>query len=213
MLAYAFLAKGAIEPLSGFAWPAPKAGEEGTWVSADAAPSEALRGYPAPDLPYWLDEELWRVELAGALTERDHLLIAERARLHVRIDAWTDALAWRFVAACARRVARRTAAALREAGRTDAAERLDDARDLAELELAGSSAADQTSPAGTLAGYVADVCFYARDAGAGARAAGVAAKMSAYALADEDEDARAHDERLVEERAWQSTWLVDRLRL
>jgi hypothetical protein len=213
VFAFVFLAKGAVEPLSGFDWPTPRVGEPGVWVSRDTASSEALRGYPAGDLPYWLDEELWNVELAGTLTERDHLLLAERARLLGIIDAWRDAAAWELVAACAQRVAYRAAAALRADGQGEAAVRLDGATDLADLELAGSSAAHHAGPAGTLAGHVADICAYARDAGVAAHGAGIAAKMSAYALAGEVDEPRQHDERLAEERAWQAAWLVDRLGL
>jgi hypothetical protein len=212
VFAYAFLAKGAVDPLSGFVWPTQRDGEPGAWVSGDTAPREALRGYPAGDLPYWLDEELWNIELAGALTERRHLLLCERARLLGRIDAWTDAVAWDLVAASAQRIARPAAVALREHGQTEAAARLEDATDLGDLEQAATSAADHPSPAATLAAYVADVCFYARDAGVAAQGAGVAAKMSAYALANDVDDA-SRSERLAAERAWQAAWLVDRLGL
>ncbi len=205
MLAYAFLGRGAVEPLSGFVWP-----EHGGWVEADAAPTDALRGYQAADLPYWLDDELWTIELSGTLAERDHVLLAERARLVRRIDAWGDDLAWEFVTACARRVAARAAAALREDGHSEAAAPLDEAADLGELEQAALAAADDTRPAGKLAGYTADVCYYARDAALAARGACVAAKMTAYALAA---DARDPGTRLAAERAWQAAWLVERLAL
>jgi hypothetical protein len=207
--AYVFLAGGASEPFSGFVWPTPADGEPGAWVDASAAPKEALRAYPARYLPYWLDDELWRTELTGRLTRRDHLLLPERARLVRRIDAWADPIASEFVIECARRVAQEAVRALRAEGRTDAATRLDEASDVQNLEVAAVHAAD-LSTAGTLAGYVADVCFYARDAGVPARAAGVAAKMSAYALAGDRKDA---GERLARERAWQAVWLVDRLGL
>ena len=125
MLAYAFLSTGTVEPLSGFVWPRPNDGDQGPWVDADTAPSEALRGCLARDLPYWPDDELWNIELAGTLAEREHVLVAERARLLGRIDSWSDPLAWEFVGACARRAARRAAAALHEDGRADAAARLE----------------------------------------------------------------------------------------
>jgi hypothetical protein len=205
VLAYTFLADGAVEPLSGFAWPTPAAGKPGAWIGADTTPRETLRGSLPGDLPYWLDDELWNIELEGALPKRPHLLLAERARLLGRVDAWTGALAWEFVGACARRVAHRAAAALGEAGQAHAAASLEGASDLEEIELAASAAADQPGPAGTLAGYTADVCFYARDAGVPARAANVAAKMSAYALAGDIADEN--------ERAWQAAWLADRLGL
>jgi hypothetical protein len=203
VLAYAFLAEGAVEPLSGFVWPTAREDEQSDWVAADAASHEALRGYRPGDLPYWLDDELWSIELDGRLEERPHVLIAERARLRNRIDTWSDVLAREFAGACAQRVAERAAAALRAAGRAEAAASLEEAEDLEGLEGAASAAADDG--AGTLAGYTADVCFYARDAGVPARGACVAAKMSAYALAGDVDD--------VNERAWQAAWLAERLGL
>jgi hypothetical protein len=212
LLAYAFLAAGAVEPLSGFVWPTPRDDELGEWVDADTAPFEALRGYSAEDLPYWLDDELWNVELAGTLAKRDHILLSERARLVGRVDLWAEPLAWEFVTACAQRVAQEAAAALRDAGCAAATEELELAADLVALERAAVAAADNPPPAGTLAGYAADVCFYARDAGIGTRAAGVVAKMSALALAGDLDDPRG-SERVKNERAWQAAWLADRLAL
>jgi hypothetical protein len=212
LLAYAFLAAGAVEPLSGFVWPTPRDDQLGEWVDADAAPFEALRGYAAEDLPYWLDDELWNVELAGTPAKRDHVLLSQRARLVGRVDSWAEPLAWEFVIACAQRVAREAAAALGDAGYAAASEELELAGDLVALERAAVAAADNPPPAGTLAGYAADICFYARDAGTGTRAAGVVAKMSALALAG-DLDDRHGAERVENERAWQAAWLADRLAL
>jgi hypothetical protein len=209
--AYAFLAQGAVAPLTGFAWSTPTDPKPGAWVDADTAPSEALRGCIADHLPYWLDDELWNIELAGALSQRDHLLVAERARLLGRIEAWVEPLAWEFVTACARRVAGRAATALREDGQYDAAGSLEQAQSLEELDLAASAAADAERPASSLAGYTADVCFYARDAGVAARGACVGAKMATYALAGDPADVPAHGERLEAERAWQAAWLTERL--
>jgi hypothetical protein len=208
LIAYTFLSTGAVEPMSGFAWP-----EQGAWVEAKTAPSEALRGYPAGDLPYWFDDELWNVELAGAMTERAHVLLAERARLLGRIDSWSEPLAWEFVTACAQRVVNEAAAALRDDRRAGDAEQLEAAGDLADLERSASVAAAHAGRAGTLAGYLADVCFYARTAAVGAHAAGVAAKMSSHALASDAAGERRRDEVLTAERTWQANWLVDQLGL
>jgi hypothetical protein len=60
--AYAFLAQGAVAPLTGFAWPTPTDPKPGAWVDADTAPREALRGCIADHHPYWLDDELWNIE-------------------------------------------------------------------------------------------------------------------------------------------------------
>ena len=149
----------------------------------------------------------------GCAPERDHLVRAERARLLGRIDTWADTVAWELVTACAHRVVREAAAALRRDGHGDAAAGLVRATDLAELQRGAASAAGHPRPAGRLAGHVADICLYARDAGVAAHAAGIAAKMSAYALAGEARDAAGYDEWLAQERAWQAAWLVDRLGL
>jgi hypothetical protein len=210
--AYAFLAEGAVAPLSGFRWPSPKNREPGPWVDKDTAPAEALRGCRADDLRYWLDDELWNIELGGTLSTRDHLLLAERARLVDRIESWNDPLAWEFMWACARRVAQRAAAALRDDGRPDVAASLEAATDLEALERAASAAVGHSPAAGSLAGYAADACSYALDAGVAARGACVGAKMTAFALAG-DESAPGHKERLANERARQAAWLTDRLGL
>lgn len=198
--------------LTGFIWPRQNGGY-GAWVDTNTAPDEALRGCRVRDFPYWLDDELWNVELGGAIEEREHLLLAERARLLDRIDAWDDAAAWAFVSACAERVAERAAAALRDDGRSDAAASIAGARDLEELERAATAVTDHSPASAQLTGYVADICFYARDAGNAARAAGVAAKMAAYALAGEVVGDLMQAERLAQERAWQAAWLADRLEL
>jgi hypothetical protein len=141
------------------------------------------------------------------------LVLSERARLLGRIVEWTDPLAWEFVSACARRVAGRAATALRAEGRRVEAAALEKASDLDELERAATNAADHPGPSARLAGYVADVCFYARDAGIAARAGCVAAKMSAHALASDVDDERGYADRLANERAWQAAWLADRIGL
>ena len=90
MIAYKFLAPGAIGPFSGFAW------EAGTWVEADGEPTACRSGIHAcrPDqLPYWLGEELWEIELDGAVVEAEHKLVAARGRLRERIHAWPSVAA------------------------------------------------------------------------------------------------------------------------
>ena len=55
-------------------------------------------------LPYWLNWELWRVELGGKVVEGDTKLVAERGRLVDRIDAWAGDLRAAFGRACSDRV-------------------------------------------------------------------------------------------------------------
>jgi hypothetical protein len=72
--------------LSGFTWPL------SGWVEVPPPLEPSRRGVHAcrvEDLPHWLDEELWRVELAGAALSADRMVVAERGRLLDRVDAWS----------------------------------------------------------------------------------------------------------------------------
>lgn len=102
---YGFLGEGAVAFLSGFRWPRPADGEPGRWVRAGAdAPREAVRGVALEQLPWWLDDELWQLELEGSLVSVGRAVAADRARLVRRVDAWTPEAANDLVAACEQRV-------------------------------------------------------------------------------------------------------------
>jgi hypothetical protein len=58
----------------------------------------------AEDLPYWIDEELWRVELAEPVRAVPHQLRADRGRLVERIDRWDGPARDDFAMACVLRV-------------------------------------------------------------------------------------------------------------
>jgi hypothetical protein len=118
--AYKFLRPGAIAPFTGFRW------EPGEWVEVDAAaPCRAgVHACRVDQLPYWLGAELWEVELAGDVLQRERKLVAPRGRLVRRIDAWNDDAADAFRESCVKR-ARKAApsyagdvAAIAESGRT-----------------------------------------------------------------------------------------------
>jgi hypothetical protein len=99
VIAYKFLAPGSVGPFTGYRW------EPDHWVEVDAL-DPCRRGVHAcrvRDLPIWLDDELWEIELDGDIVEQDRKLVASRGRLTRRIDAWTPSLAQRFGASCARR--------------------------------------------------------------------------------------------------------------
>jgi hypothetical protein len=102
---YGFLGEGAVAFLSGFRWPQPTDGQPGAWVRAGTdAPPEVVRGVPVEQLPWWLDDELWELELGGSLVTAGRALAGDRARLVRRVDAWTGETARELVAACERRV-------------------------------------------------------------------------------------------------------------
>lgn len=102
---YGFLGEGAVAFLSGFRWPQPRDGQPGAWVRAGTdAPRDVVRGVPVDQLPWWLDDELWEVELDGSLVSAGRALAGDRARLVRRVDAWTGETAQELVAVCERRV-------------------------------------------------------------------------------------------------------------
>jgi hypothetical protein len=102
---YAFLSQNAVAFLSGFSWPQPANGNPGAWVHAGTdAPRAVVRAVPVEQLPWWLDDELWEVEIGGALAEDGRAIAAERARLVRRIEAWTAEVANDLISACEQRV-------------------------------------------------------------------------------------------------------------
>lgn len=103
MLAYKFLRAGAVGPFSGFPWPRPGPEGPGPWV--EAAPFRGgcgggIHGCDADHLVYWLDRELWLVELGGDVAVADKKLIAPRGRLVRHAVAWDEPLARALADAC-----------------------------------------------------------------------------------------------------------------
>jgi hypothetical protein len=98
VIAFKWLARGAMAPFTGVRWPLAE------WVSAPAGGPEGsgVHACRIAHLPWWLDEELWRVELDGSVIERETQLEARRGRLLDRVTSWDpDA----FAQACAARAA------------------------------------------------------------------------------------------------------------
>ncbi len=89
MNAYKFLRAGSVGPFTGFRW------KPGCWVETDAV-SVCERGVHAcrlADLPFWVTDELWEIELGGEVVESGFKVVALRGRLVRRVDAWTTAAA------------------------------------------------------------------------------------------------------------------------
>ncbi|HEX3455327.1 MAG TPA: hypothetical protein VHS03_11920 [Gaiellaceae bacterium] len=89
MTAYKFLRAGSLGPYTGFAW------EPGRWVETDDV-SVCERGVHAcrvGDLPFWVNDELWELELGGDVVESGFKVVASRGRLARRVDDWTTATA------------------------------------------------------------------------------------------------------------------------
>ena len=98
MNAYKFLDRGRVAPFTGFRWPVDE------WVDAvRVEPCRAgIHACRVRDLPVWIGDELWEVELDGEIVERERQVIAQRGRL-VRQVEWTDEVLDGFGELCARR--------------------------------------------------------------------------------------------------------------
>jgi hypothetical protein len=105
VIAWKFLAPGAIGPFSRFNWPTPTEAGAGPWVQAVVHPcSTGIHACALDDLPWWLHGELWEVELSGQIAHARHKLVAERGRLVRRVSEWDRDAMHDFCEDCARRV-------------------------------------------------------------------------------------------------------------
>jgi hypothetical protein len=190
VIAYKFLAEGAVAPFTGFRWPRP-----GEWVEAPPAPDRWVHACRVRDLPHWLDEELWSIELSGPVRESRFQIASPRARLVARVAAWTPATGREYVRACALRardlVLPHLAPPLRDA--------LAGQGDLAAI----AAAAERAEGSDHAAQYVRDAAQLA-DAGPAVVsyvAATLASHLGGGVAAFEAE------------REWQARWLAERLGL
>jgi hypothetical protein len=231
VIAYKFLTGGAVGRFSEFAWPGPAGGEPGEWVEIDRPLEECSSGIHACrviDLPAWIDDELWLVELGGEIRESESMVVAERGRLLRRVDAWSERTATAFVEACALRAREQAFRDLRRQGLTAEADDLVTAHDLRTVQ----ARAVVLAPASEAAAFAADAVALAggrrpgiwedhpgaasADQSPGATAANLAFVVAHAAgrealVASGDESAYARG--FAAERAWQVEWLRERLGL
>jgi hypothetical protein len=170
--AYKFLRGDRRSPITGFRWP------ESGWVEA-TGPLEACRnGVHAcriEDLPHWIGDELWTVEVEGEVQTAPNGVLARRGRLVERVQEWADGVAQEFADDCARR-----------------------ARALAgETATIGERASDAAANAAS--GWVSASAYIA---------AVVAGQAGSGRL-----EGPAYEQHFLAERARQSGWLRERLRL
>ena len=67
------------------------------------------------DLPFWLDDELWLIELDGDLVAGDDVVVANRARLLEPVSSWSHDAARDFARTCSLRARELATRAVREA--------------------------------------------------------------------------------------------------
>jgi hypothetical protein len=100
-VAYKFTQHETRSRLTGFEWPTKQ------WVEIEGAVGLCANGIHAcrvEALPRWVDDVLWRVELDGVDVEHEDVLVARRARLLERIEAWNAEAARELARSCATRV-------------------------------------------------------------------------------------------------------------
>jgi hypothetical protein len=103
VIAYKFLGPDGTGVFTGFSWPLPNGGP-GSWVEAQVEPCRSgIHACRPEHLPLWLGRLLYEVELDGRIVEERTKVIAGRARLVRRIDAWDDAVRDRYTRMCADR--------------------------------------------------------------------------------------------------------------
>jgi hypothetical protein len=197
MLAWKFFAAGAVAPFTGVPWPLPGETGHADWVEGASGPGKGVHACAVDDLPYWFDQELWKVELGGPVTRSGRQVVAPRGRLVGRVAAWpTEQDA--FTRGCIERTRRRVLDGLRQVARSEDAERLAAEHELdAQRDAAFTIAA--SGPA--FAGYLFDAI---RRQPYPALCAYIAANAAA-AL----DGRHGHDE----ERSTQAQWLAEHLRL
>jgi hypothetical protein len=201
MIAYKFLRTVRTGTFSGFRWPEP-----GSWVRASGDLARCRVGIHAcrtQDLPWWLADELWEIELDGPVHVDEHKLVAPAGRLLTQIDGWTPDCAQEYADACAWRARDRAIEVLTRAGHSRHAERLGACETLDDI----------LTTARQLAEDVPDARISLTMAGDGAvRALTAAAPTSAYIAAHAAMRLDGPAGYLAE-RERQSQWLAERLGL
>ena len=119
--AWKFLAPGAVAPFAGTRWPTPSAAGPGAWVVGE---TEAIYACRTRDLSWWLDSELWEIELAGPLEELPTQLRGRAGRLLARVTLWDEAALHAYGEACAWRARQWAVEALVSEGLHDDADAL-----------------------------------------------------------------------------------------
>jgi len=217
MTYYKFLTAGRIAPFSGHVW-------SDDWLETRdvVACERGVHACRVTDLPFWLHDELWRIELAGPVIPVGQQVVAPRARLVGQVPEWNAESADAFVRMCLSRTAAHAAAecaGLDDGSLMAAAERLSAyatsvcapdtivgvLRELAVRRQEAAALVDQRT--------AAQVCGYLVDAIDMAGVYPVSAMGYVAARAAQARRFDATGDRYAEERRWQAAWLAERLDL
>jgi hypothetical protein len=103
VIAYKFLRSDGTSVFTGFGWPLPNGGPGG-WVEAKVEPCRSgIHACRPEHLPLWAGQILYELELDGEIVDDRTKVIAARARLIRRIDAWHEGVRDRYTRMCADR--------------------------------------------------------------------------------------------------------------
>lgn len=215
MRAYKFLDHHHRAVFSGFRWPRPaSAGEAGPWVEAEAVQPcrSGIHGCRPSDLAFWLNEELWEIELDGDVVEADTKVIAPRGRLRRPVSGWAAGVARELVEVTAFR-ARDTAVAFcgNGAGLLADLAGCTAAGDLRAQAVAAYKALPKGSAEQTAVGFVVDAAHFL-DAHV-CHTPYVAACAAGHAASARTASRSDWEAAVTAERTWQSAWITDRLGL
>jgi hypothetical protein len=90
VIAYKVLRADATSLFTGFRWPLPDA-SPGAWIEAAVEPCRSgIHACRTTDLPYWLSDSLYEIELAGDIVAQDDKVVAARGRLLRKLTAWDE---------------------------------------------------------------------------------------------------------------------------
>ncbi len=104
MIAYKFLRPDATSIFTAFGWPLPDGGQPGGWIDAAVDPCRSgIHACRPSELPLWIGQALYQIELAGEIIEQRWKLVASRGRLVRRIERWNDQLRGAYTRMCADR--------------------------------------------------------------------------------------------------------------
>jgi hypothetical protein len=203
-----FLRRGMVSPFTSFRWST----ETEEWVSADQT-VPCTTGFHAcrrRDLPYWLNDELWEIELAEPVIEADHKVLAVQARLLHRVESWKSETALALAEACVGRTVLHAVDELRAAGFAEQAMRLagtpPGGLSRVSRDIMQSIHDRGTSRPTRLCGYVDD---------ASQMVGGYPTATIAYIAgrAANQRSGPPNTDLYTMERDWQAQWLIDALGL
>jgi hypothetical protein len=103
VIAHKFLGAGGRSRFAAFTWPLPADGP-GAWVDAPIVPCRSgIHACRLADLPIWTADELYEIELDGEIVHERTKVVASRARLLRRVEAWDRGVRDAYARMCAGR--------------------------------------------------------------------------------------------------------------